>query len=230
MRLMLEGRLEDPASAEEALSTCLLCGACQTVCPAHVPTPDIVLEGRRALARPGARLVDAVQRLMRERPALFRALMAWGFRLKRWGLAGLAAKSGVLQPLGLGVLAEMATGTDEAPERTVDGVLAGRPELGPAEGATWAYFAPCGPRWLLPRVGLATVEVLGTLHGKGTPLAAGCCGLLSFNYGSLDEAQASARAVIERGRPPGPAAAPVVGDCPPACPSQILSPVSEEPA
>jgi glycolate oxidase iron-sulfur subunit len=214
VRLMLEGRLEDPASAAEALSTCLLCGACQTVCPAHVPTADIVLEGRRALARPGARLVDAVQRLMRERPALFRALMAWGFRFKRWGLAGLAAKSGVLKLLGLGVLAEMATGTDEAPERTVDEVLAGRPELGPAEGAAWAYFAPCGPRWLLPRVGLATVEVLGTLHGRGTPLANPCCGLLSFNYGSVDEARASARAVVERaeaaGLPPG---APVVGDC-----------------
>ncbi|MDE2292719.1 MAG: (Fe-S)-binding protein, partial [Elusimicrobia bacterium] len=34
VRQMLEGKLADPASAEEALSTCLLCGACQTVCPA----------------------------------------------------------------------------------------------------------------------------------------------------------------------------------------------------
>lgn len=214
VRLMLEGRLSDPESAAEALSTCLLCGACQTVCPAHVPTPDIVLEGRRALKRPGARLVDAVQRLMRERPALFRALMAWGFRFKRWGLADLAARSGLLRLAGFGALSEMALHVDEAPTRCLDESLAGRSEFGPAKDAAWAYFAPCGPRWLLPRVGEATVSVLGALHGRGTPLAAGCCGLLSFNYGSLDEAKASARAVIERAEAAGlPAAAPVVGDC-----------------
>ncbi|TBR23359.1 (Fe-S)-binding protein, partial [bacterium] len=214
VRLMLEGRLDDPQSAAEALSTCLLCGACQTVCPAHVPTPDIVLEGRRALGRPGARLVDAVQRLMRERPALFRTLMGWGFRFKRWGLAGLAARSGLLDLLGFGVLAKMAADVEEAPRSTVDELLAGRPELGPAANAAWGYFAPCGPRWLLPRVGEATVEVLGALHGKGAALANPCCGLLSFNYGSLDEARASARAVIERAEAAGlPAGAPVVGDC-----------------
>lgn len=214
VRLMLEGRLDDPASAEEALSTCLLCGACQTVCPAHVPTPDLVLEGRRALGRPGARLVDLAQRAMRERPALFRFLVGWAFRLQRWGLAGPVARSGLLRLLGLGALGEMAGHVAEAPTRTVDEALAGRPELGPAAGAAWAYFAPCGPRWLLPRVGTATVEVLGRLHGRGTPLENPCCGLLSYNYGSLDEARASARAVIARAEAAGlPASAPVVGDC-----------------
>lgn len=214
VRLMLEGRLEDPSSAEEALSTCLLCGACQTVCPAHVPTPDLVLEGRRSLGRPGARLVDLAQRAMRERPALFRFLVGWAFRLRRWGLAGPVARSGLLRLLGLGALGEMAAHVAEAPERTVDEALAGRPELGPADGAAWAYFAPCGPRWLLPRVGVATVEVLGRLHGRGTPLENPCCGLLSYNYGSLDEARASARAVIARAEACGlPASAPVVGDC-----------------
>src|SRR3989338_11005731 len=49
VRLMLEGKLKDPSEAGEALSTCLLCGACSTACYAHVPTADIVLEGRRML-------------------------------------------------------------------------------------------------------------------------------------------------------------------------------------
>ena len=49
VRLMLEGKLDDPAAAEEALSTCLLCGACVTACYAKVAVPDLVLEGRRAL-------------------------------------------------------------------------------------------------------------------------------------------------------------------------------------
>src|SRR3989338_1517943 len=49
VRLMLEGKLDDREAALEALSTCLLCGACTTDCYAHVPTADIVLEGRRML-------------------------------------------------------------------------------------------------------------------------------------------------------------------------------------
>jgi len=49
LRLMLEGSLDDPEAAREALSTCLLCGACTTACYAKVSVPDLVLEGRRAL-------------------------------------------------------------------------------------------------------------------------------------------------------------------------------------
>ncbi|MBI2363337.1 MAG: (Fe-S)-binding protein [Elusimicrobia bacterium] len=214
VRLMLEGGLADPASAAEALSTCLLCGACQTVCPAHVPTPDLVLEGRRALRGRGPALLNRMARLMRENPALFRALLLWGYRLKRWGLAGLAARSGLLRLVGLAPLAEMALQVRDAPAALLDSELAGRPELGPAAEAAWSYFAPCGPRYLLTRVGKATVAVLGALHGRGTHPDNPCCGLLSFNYGDLDEARAAARAVIAgfeaAGLPPG---APVVGDC-----------------
>ncbi|MBI3297792.1 MAG: (Fe-S)-binding protein [Elusimicrobia bacterium] len=214
VRLMLEGKLDDPASAEEALSTCLLCGACQTVCPAHVPTPDLVLEGRRALRGKGSALLDAVAKLMRERPAFFRLLLGWAFRFKRWGLAGLAARSGLLRLMRLPVLEEMILTVPDAPARTADEELAGRPELGPASEAAWGYFAPCGPRYLMPRVAVATAKALGALVGKGAVLGNPCCGLLSFNYGDLDEARAAARAVIERfegsGLPPG---VPVAADC-----------------
>ena len=214
VRLMLEGGLADPSSAAEALSTCLLCGACQTVCPAHVPTPDLVLEGRRALRGEGSALLNRAARMMREQPALFGALLLWGYRLKRWGLAGLAARSGLLRLLGLAPLAEMALQVPDAPSKLLDAELAGRPELGPAAGAAWSYFAPCGPRYLLTRVGKATVAVLGALHGRGTHRPSPCCGLLSFNYGDLEEARAAARAVIadfeSAGLPPG---VPVVGDC-----------------
>ncbi|MBI5594540.1 MAG: (Fe-S)-binding protein [Elusimicrobia bacterium] len=214
VRLMLEGGLSDPASAAEALSTCLLCGACQTVCPAHVPTPDLVLEGRRALRGRGPALLNRMARLMRERPELFRSLLLWGYRFKRWGLADLAARSGLLRLLGLAPLAEMAQQVKDAPSRLLDAELEGRAELGPASEAAWSYFAPCGPRYLLTRVGRATVAVLGALHGRGARSDNPCCGLLSFNYGDLDEARAAARAVImgfeAAGLPPG---TPVVGDC-----------------
>ncbi len=213
-RLTLEGKLADPAAAEEAFSTCLLCGACQTVCPAHVPTPDLVLEARRALRGPAPAAQRWALRLMRDRPALFGALLLWAYRFKRWGLASLAARSGLLNLLGLGALAEAALHVDEAPAELLDEALARDPELKEPGGAAWAYFSPCGPRWLLPRVGLATVAVMKALNGRGTALPNPCCGLLSFNYGDLEEARAAARDVIGRTERAGlPPEAPVVGDC-----------------
>src|SRR5687767_1418063 len=90
VRLMIEGKLEDPSSAADALSTCLLCGACATVCPAKVPTADIVLEGRRML-RPGPAPwpVRLLTRWLIDRPALFARLLKLAFALKRLGLGRL---------------------------------------------------------------------------------------------------------------------------------------------
>src|SRR5437016_4672898 len=51
VRMLLEGKFNDPQAASEALSTCLLCGACTSACYAHVPTADLVLEGRRMLRK-----------------------------------------------------------------------------------------------------------------------------------------------------------------------------------
>ncbi len=55
LRLMLEGKLDDPEAAAEALSTCLLCRRLHDeACYAKVSVPDIVLEGRRRSARQDA--------------------------------------------------------------------------------------------------------------------------------------------------------------------------------
>src|SRR5579863_8458044 len=50
-RMMLEGKLKDPSKAEAALSSCLLCGACSSVCYAGVPTAEYVLEARRYIRK-----------------------------------------------------------------------------------------------------------------------------------------------------------------------------------
>ena len=44
-----QGLLAESEIYRGYLEKCLLCGACTTACPAHVPTADIVLEGRRKL-------------------------------------------------------------------------------------------------------------------------------------------------------------------------------------
>ncbi len=206
VRLMIEGKLDDKAAAMEALSTCLTCGACTTACYAKVPVVDIVLEGRRMLRGETHWLVRRVSRLMIESPRLFAFLLKIGFLLKRAGVAKLGRP--VLRAIGLPVLASMDEHTDEAPLRNLDDRTAKRKN--PDEPA-YRYFAACGPRYLYPRVGEATLFALDELKGKGAYLNNPCCGLLAHNYGDLADARELAKKNIEHAEKNGTEA--IVGDC-----------------
>jgi glycolate oxidase iron-sulfur subunit len=207
VRLMLEGKLDDPKAAEEALSTCLLCGACVTACYAKVSVPDLVLEGRRALRGKPHWLVRRASRLLIEAPGTLAFLLKVGYLLKRAGLSRLGRP--LLRLIGLPVLAAMDEHVDEAPLKLLDSELASLRRAG--EGDNWNYFAPCGPRYLYPRVGKATWEALTELKGPGRFMENSCCGLLANNYGDIEDARILARKNIERAESGGDA--PIVGDC-----------------
>lgn len=212
VRSLLEGKLSDPASAQAALSTCLLCGACQTACPAHVPTADLVLEGRRLISAQApawpARLADF---LLLHRPDLLRSALKAAFALKRRGFFSLASKAGLFRLLGLRGWEE-AGRYFEPPRFFLRESLRADAELTGAREPAWSYFAACGTDFLFPRAGLATVKVLRGVLGRGAFLDAGCCGLASYNYGSLVSARALARALIEYWESAG-GRSPLVGDC-----------------
>lgn len=205
VRLMLEGKLDDKKAALEALSTCLLCGACSTACYAHVSVPDIVLEGRRRLREEPPRLVRFLTGLMVRRPRVLANLLRTANFLKRLGLSRLGRP--VLRMVGLGGLAQADEHVEEAPLRFLNEVLDSMP---PAPRPAWYYFTACGPNYLYPRVGLATVEVLTALKGPGRVLKTGCCGLLCYNYGELADARELARNVIKSA---GSDETPIVADC-----------------
>ena len=207
LRLMLEGKLDDPQAAGDALSTCLLCGACQTACYAKVAVPDLVLEGRRALRAKTHWLVARAVRMLFEDPAGLARWLKIGYFLKRSGLSRLARP--LLRATGFAVLAAMDEDVEEAPPRLLDEELEGLRAKG--EGRNWSYFAPCGPRYLFPRVGAATWKALTALKGPGRHSENSCCGLLAYNYGDLEQARAAARRNIERSEVGG--SEPVVGDC-----------------
>jgi glycolate oxidase iron-sulfur subunit len=57
----------------------------------------------------------------------------------------------------------------------------------------WIYFAPCGPNYLFPEVGISTINILKRFLGNGIFMDGSCCGLLSYNYGNLKEAKRFAR-------------------------------------
>lgn len=213
-RLLLEGGLKDPATAEEALSTCLLCGACTSICYAHVATVDHVLEARRALRkgelhRLAAWLMDSIA----DRPGLFRLLLKTVHLMKRLGISRLAAASGVLRLAGLGIIEEADRSVEEAPLRLLEEELRDDPELSGEGAANWVYFVPCGSNFLFTRVGAATVSNLKRLWGPGRFLSNGCCGLLHYNYGDVEKARELARRVIALVEARAPASVPIVADC-----------------
>lgn len=206
VRLMIEGKLDDPKAAMEALTTCLTCGACTTACYAKVPVVDIVLEGRRMLRGETHWLVRAVCRIMVTSPRLFAVLLKIGFLMKRAGLSRLGRP--FLRAAGLSVLASMDEHTDEAPFWNLDDLTHKREN---PDAPAYRYFAPCGPRYLFPRVGVATMSALDELKGKGAYLDNPCCGLLAHNYGELEDARELARKNIEHAEKSGTEE--IVGDC-----------------
>lgn len=212
LRMMLEKKLEDPASAAEAWDSCLLCGACSSACYAHIKTADLVLEGRRAIRGDAHWLAKSLTWLLEERPQWLARLLKLGYALKRLGLSRLAGATGILRLLGLRGLAEADAHVDEVPDFLLFERLREDPSIARTQGAKWLYFAACGTNYLFPRVGLATIEILKENLGAGAFADNPCCGLLAYNYGDLEAAKRFARKNIERFERSG-AQGPLVGDC-----------------
>ncbi len=207
VRLMLEGKLDDKKAALEALSTCLGCGACTSACYAKVPVVDIMLEGRRLLQEPHW-LVRKTCRVMTWNPQLFAVLLKILFFFRKTGLSKLARP--ILRAVGLPALAAMDEHTGTVPFWNLDDLTEARKK---GENPAYHYFAACGPRYLYPHVGTATLFSLDTLTGTGAYLNNPCCGLLAYNYGELADARESAKKTIEHGEQHAATTAPIVGDC-----------------
>ncbi|UPT74743.1 MAG: (Fe-S)-binding protein [Elusimicrobiota bacterium] len=125
---------------------------------------------------------------MIDSPRAFARLLKLGFFLKKIGASKLGRP--FLRMAGLPILAEMDAHTDEAPLRNLDDLMADREE---PQNPSYRYFAPCGPRYLFPRVGEASMKALDSLIGPGTYLNNPCCGLLAHNYGDLADARELAK-------------------------------------
>ena len=205
VRLMLEGKLDDPAAAAEALSTCLLCGACQTACYAKVPVADIALEGRRLLRGKTHWMVKAVSAMMVGRSSLLSPLLKLGAVLKSAGLSKLARP--FLRLIGLPVLAAMDEHVQSVPFWNLDDLQSRRAKT---DSPAWQYFPSCGPKYLYPNVGTATLNALEKLNGAGNYLSSPCCGLLANNYGDIEDARRLAKQNIELSESSG--TAPIIGD------------------
>ncbi len=214
VRMLMEGRISRPREAEDALSTCLLCGACTLACYARIPTADLVLEGRRAIQGHPSFPAVFLTRLLAHRPRIFRRLLKWAYALKRTGLPRLLGP--LLDFAGLQALAEAERAAPRPPRFFLREKLEAAP---PMARPPWFYFAACGPDYLYPEVGLSTFALLERGLGRGRFLQNGCCGLFSYNYGRLEDARALAERHIEslekagNGAHPSGEPAPLAADC-----------------
>jgi glycolate oxidase iron-sulfur subunit len=172
-----------------------------------VATADIVLEGRRMLSGKPHWLTRILSRLMSEHRDWLALLLKAANLAKRLGLTAWTRP--ILRLIGLPGLALAEEHVQEAPLTFLHEILRRRAK---AADPHWFYFAPCGPNFLYPRVGQATVAVLEALRGEGDFLENDCCGLLAYNYGEIDDARALARRNIARFEAAG-GRQPVVGDC-----------------
>ena len=201
MRMLVEGKAKNPEDAKESLSTCLLCGACTSACYAKVPTPDIVLEGRRTLEGYGDDLISkaAVGTLLNA-PWLFAFWLKICYLVKLSGLPRLAGAMGLYHLIGMPGLAEAESSVNKVPLRFAAEILRKDPELNAEtkQNINWAYFASCGPNYLFTEVAQATVRVLKKHAGEGIFIENHCCGLLAHNYGRLEDAKEFARKNIIR--------------------------------
>lgn len=138
-------------------------------------------------------LAAALTRLLVRGPETLASLLKLAYFLKRLGFSRLGRPA--LRLLGLGGLALADEHVEDAPGEFLFEKLR---LLAREKNPAWLYFAPCGPNYLYPRVGLATVKALEALRGRGNFLDNGCCGLLCYNYGKVRDARTLAERNIER--------------------------------
>ncbi|MEK6576589.1 MAG: (Fe-S)-binding protein [Nitrospirota bacterium] len=187
LRAVLEGRLEAEKGSQDAISSCLLCRACVTACPAAIQTDILMLAGRHEVDAPkkSVGLFDFIFKKIlpdKDRLSFVFKLLSIG---KGSGISGISAKTGILKAVS--PYLDHAEGlVGDIPRislrERINGTLF-RPDN--AKGKV-AYFIGCGVNHLLPDIGLAT---LGLLDKSGFEVIVPetiCCGLPPYSYGDLD--------------------------------------------
>ncbi|GAB4033403.1 MAG: (Fe-S)-binding protein [Elusimicrobiota bacterium] len=192
IRRLVEGRLKGTEKAAEGLKTCLLCGACSEICYGKVPTADLVLEGRREMSGHGKNFYYRAAALLTRRKKIFSLAIKFLYMLKKAGLAALSDKLGLFYFLNMPGLAQAQKKALKTPLKFLTERLEKDKRLKEPKKLSWIYFSACGSEFIYTENGLATVELLLKIYGDGIIMKNECCGLVAYNYGSLDEAREAA--------------------------------------
>lgn len=191
MQGLAQGALEPEGTALPHLDGCLVCRACEPVCPAQVPYGRLIDAGRRGLWRSGHRPGWMWQIL-----AFFRRTpgrIAWLTRLLRFAHgSGLAKLAGHMPLGGLARAAKFINATGAPPAPGIHAPVSARGEPGKHEEVV--LFLGCLARPLDADVLHATVRVLNAMNFRvDIPETQGCCGAMDAHAGDRDSALSLAR-------------------------------------
>jgi glycolate oxidase iron-sulfur subunit len=198
VRMAREGALAADASYRDSLSACLLCGRCEAVCPAGVPSPAIAVGARSEIVR--KRGLKSSQRLIYRGMIKYRSAFAKLMRGLLW-LPGLANRQGAPIRHFPDVVASVLGGMS-VPRLSIPFLSQRWPQrIPPTEGEPIdkvAVFTGCVFEFFLADGGSDMLRSLAEQGFEvGYPHDQTCCGLPVLAGGDLDTARAIARRNIE---------------------------------
>ncbi len=210
MRGLAEGEIRPAPTVLRDLDLCLVCRACEPVCPSGVRFGEMmefcrahILEPARPPGR-GLRLRRFVARHLFNRPRLLHALAVLLLLYDRLGLRRLLCSYGVLEYFS----PELALRDSFLPRIPRWSERRRLPRRTAARGATRgrvALLEGCVAPLLLGRVNHATARVLAEQGFEVlVPRRRTCCGALSAHFGQLGAARAAARRTIAAFQALGP--------------------------
>ncbi len=192
----VDGRLEATKAVRAKLEECLLCGACAQNCPSLVPTTELFLEARAALAGDlGIPLPIRLFLTALATPGLMRAGMPGMRLLQRSGVLQVAeTRAGLLLPESVRAAVRAAPPIPSPPFLARRLAFAGN---GKGERGTVAYFAGCFMNWGYADAAEATHLALNLAGYRVESPPVVCCGLPHRVYGDLERARRLARQNIQ---------------------------------
>lgn len=207
-RQILEGKILNPAEAEEIFSTCLTCHACTNVCFSEVPVVKLMASAKNvvSLAYPlRGRLLKMSRFLLAKRNLL--SVFIWvAFLSKKIGISLFLKKIGLLKKISpeLNAAEELIEsvplrfGANSPPIPLYkEGWRQGRGVSREKPGGV-VYFSGCGIHYLYPKAAQSSLEILKSSREEIICPNTACCGLISNSMGDIQAAKKLAEKNIKK--------------------------------
>lgn len=190
VQMLRDGVVEPSKAVNERLTTCLLCEACNVVCPSGIDIHELNAAARSYIYENNPTVSkELVFDTLWTKPSLLRFSTKFVWGAQKAGLQKLARNLGITKILP-GDLGKAEKILDSLPSRSASSIIK---EVNPPQGEkkyTVGYFLGCGTDLLQPQVALATIDVL-TRNGVEVivPRTTKCCGLPHIANGKIETAQ-----------------------------------------
>lgn len=178
LKKYIEGEIGPTEILDERIFSCMLCGACNTLCPMGLSITDAVYEGRKSLRKSGKRrrFLGVAARLAFKRAST-------GFKVLKF-LEGLGELLPVHKLLYFRVLHEMGINISGHSLRDGTSLFKAAKPRGRV-----AVFAGCTVNFLYPNIGSSLIIILNSMnYDVVIPKGEVCCGAPLLGLGLEEDA------------------------------------------